>query len=142
LPGDPGDPSAATAWAVSSVIAERLVVGMDRLFLGLLGETDVPPFVPADVVAVFDGARQQGIELAWLEPPAGAAAGIDGSAEAIARMDAHLAAGRTLLVPRRAVTVGTEPLRGWWMIDPVTGALRDQLETGRHQETTEYTVTT
>jgi len=39
-----------------------------------------------------------------------------------------------MLVPRRPVTIGATALLGWWMIDPATGQLRDQLEDGRHAE--------
>lgn len=140
-PGWKGDRRAAIAWAVGTVVAERLTIGMERLFPALVGIADVPAFRPLDVPVVFDAARSQGVPLAWLGPDAPDGPLVEGSEEAIARIRAHSAAGLSLLVPTRAVATGGGTVLGWWLLDPATGALRDEFENGRHADMVERPIT-
>ncbi|MEZ5669923.1 MAG: hypothetical protein R3F55_21310 [Alphaproteobacteria bacterium] len=133
------DPAAGALWAASGVLAERLTVGVDRLLLPVMGEADVPPFVPVDVAAVFEAAAAAGEAPAWLGP--GDAPALGGSDEAVARIRTHLAEGRLVFAPPRPAMVADAALLGWWTFDPVTGAVRDEMENGRHQSGTEYQAT-
>jgi hypothetical protein len=140
LPG--ADHKAAAAMrAASAVVAERLTVNAERLMLPLVDAADVAPFVALDVAALFDAAGDQGIALEVLStsPSPGAD---DLSSEARARITAHLSAGRVLLAPAGSVALGSHAVMGWWVLDPATGLIVDEMENGRHQAMTEETVTT
>jgi hypothetical protein len=140
LVADTAQGSAGLAWAVASVVAERLLVGVEYLLLPHLGENE-PARLPVDVLAVFDAARSLGAETLWLDAVDELAA-VDASDDARARMAAQLDAGRALLVPARPVTLGAIITTGWWSVEPVTGAVRDQMASGRHQAGVEYGITT
>jgi hypothetical protein len=138
LLGGTETPKDGADWSAATVMAERLVVGMNRLFAGLLGFEDVPGFAPVDVLAVFDAAASEAVPVGWLE--AGGIEGLRASEEAKARLARNLEEGRAVLVPARAVLVAGEERLGWWLLDPRTGLVRDEFEDGRHQGG-EYAVT-
>ncbi len=60
------------------------------------------------------------------------------SPQALARMSARLADGYTLVTPATAPAVYGKAKTAWWLVDPVTGAVRDEHESGRHQANVEY----
>jgi hypothetical protein len=60
------------------------------------------------------------------------------SPEALVRMSARLADGYTLVTPATAPALYGIAKTAWWLVDPVTGAVRDQHESGRHQANVEY----
>ncbi len=47
-------------------------------------------------------------------------------------VETHLAAGKAIIIPEAPVTTETgEKTTAWWVYDPMTGALSDQLADGR-----------
>jgi len=119
--------------AASDAVA---VLGAERFLGALAGDTEAGP---DDSWAVLDAAWEAGPGLLFLTP-ADMAAGVVGSPQAIARMQARLAQGYSLLVPPAPVTVGDGAATAWWLIDPASGIIRDEHENGLHTESTEYTI--
>ncbi len=127
----------AAAWAVSSVLGERLLV--DGSFV-LAGQ---PAPGSTDAIAVFAAARQEQVPFQILRSVDGA--GIQGmhvSVEARARLVSRLAQGSTVILPARMPSGIAPPSFGWWLISPHDGSIRDEMENGRHgQATGEYSTT-
>ena len=132
LPGNAESVAVSAKWAASLVVAERLTLGMDSVFAGLIGETAVPQFVPVDVLAVFDVAASKGNSIGFLSSDG--IVGLRASEEAKSRILVHLANDQLLLAPKQPVTLAGNPHMGWWYFDPLTGRVRDEFENGRHQE--------
>jgi hypothetical protein len=59
------------------------------------------------------------------------------SPAALARLTANLDAGYSLLTPATAPAAYGTAKTAWWVIDPATGLVRDEHESGRHQDDTE-----
>jgi hypothetical protein len=135
LPGATGTAAAALR-AASAVVAERLTVNVEQLVLPLLGATDVSPFVPIDLAALFDAADGQGVAIEVFSASASPVAQ-QASPDALARIAAHVGAGRVLLAPAGPVALGSQSLMGWWILDPASGLILDEMENGRHQAMTE-----
>ena len=48
----------------------------------------------------------------------------------------------SLLVPEAPASIDGIEATAWWTVDPVSGVVRDEHESGGHQDTTEYAVKT
>lgn len=119
--------AAAAADAVASVAAESLLASL----LGDEGSLDA-----GDSWDVLEVARLAGIPFVSYGP--GDLPAVSGaSAEAHARMEDRLAAGLHLLTPSRVPAIDGIERTAWWLIDPVSGVVRDEHEDGRHQQLTE-----
>lgn len=66
------------------------------------------------------------------------AAGVKLPAETLARIEADVAAGNVVVVPKRPAVVDGRPFAGWWRIDPSTGTTLDIGETGAGVSAFEY----
>lgn len=118
-------------WGHASLGAERLLFMSRTLVTGQPGpiSSDTP-----NVANVFAQARASGVPIRVLLAFDGKAAdGIDASAEARARLRARLGEGYVAVVPERSVDVGPEKTIGWWLVEPGTTLLLDEMENGRRQ---------
>ncbi|MFN8518706.1 MAG: hypothetical protein U0667_04780 [Chloroflexota bacterium] len=121
----PGTPPASRAAATREAAA---IVGAERTLLTLLGLEPQPLGDAASVLETADAASIPWVELAPGDDPS-----IEGaSPDALARIRARLASGDRILTPTRVPTVGDRQATAWWVIDPVTGLIRDEHESGRH----------
>ena len=57
---------------------------------------------------------------------------------ALALLDQALAAGLVAIAPERPVDLAGSPRVGWYLFDPISGALTDQMDTGNGQTMSEY----
>ena len=112
-------------------LAERLLVG------GPESAADDSALSTASVGAVFDAAAAQGIDLRVVTSPT-AADGLAYPPNALARLQASLRDGRAAVVPERPVTINGAERTGWWLIDPLTAQVADELDDGRGTETIGY----
>jgi hypothetical protein len=127
-------PSTAAAWAIASILAERIIGGGGQ-------ELAPPQTLPNalyghDAISTFAAARRANIALKSLGPSDRAAtATLGATADSRARIGDQLAAGSSVIAP-----VSTPPGAdfGWWVIDPADASVRDEMWNGRHQDTTEY----
>ena len=82
------------------------------------------------VGAVFDAVRREGI-------PVRAAASLDDLADlpfppdTMQRLAEQVTAGLVAIVPEHTVRLGADERVGWWLVDPATGLVADQLDDGR-----------
>jgi Transglutaminase-like superfamily len=60
------------------------------------------------------------------------------SDEAMLRILDAVDRGLVVVAPERAVVLGGHTIAGWWLVDPVTGWVADELECGRGIDWTEY----
>jgi hypothetical protein len=93
--------------------------------------TAEPPLSSA--AQVFEAARAASIPLVVLKPgeTANTLSGL--SADALVRLNKRLADGYGAISPQSAPTIDGATATAWWLIDPVTGTIRDEHESGRHQ---------
>jgi hypothetical protein len=111
--------------AVREAIA---VVGAERALLALM---DMPPEPLRDAISVLEVADADGIPWVALAP--GDTPAIEGaSAEALTRIGRRLAEGQWVVTPARVPSSGDRRETAWWVVDPATGRIRDEHETGRH----------
>jgi len=109
------------------------IVAAEGMLIAIAGFTP-HPFGSAD--AVFAAAAKAGTALVLLSP--GDALAITGaSPRALARMGRALAAGRRILTPAVAPSLYGTARTAWFAIDPVTGIVRDEHDSGRHSGMTE-----
>jgi hypothetical protein len=119
---------------VLSHIAERLSTGDGHT---LDGSATVSP--PLSVGRVFEEAKSQGIAARVVRTAADAtAAGY--TPDVTARLSASLADGSVAIVPERTVAIDGEQRLGWWLVDPVDGRTRDELDDGRGVAATDYSL--
>ncbi len=99
---------------------------------------ELPILATSGVARVFEAARNEGIDVVVLQP---------GDAEAtIPEMDTGpgrlvqeaLDAGLVVILPERTVELGGRQRIGWWIVDPITGATRDQMDDGGGSVMGEY----
>jgi hypothetical protein len=110
------------------------VLGAERMLIELLG---LEPTPLGDAASVFAAAAAAGIPWRVFRP--GDQVQVDGaSAEATARIARRLAAGHTVITPASAPTLGPRRGTAWWVVDPTTGIIRDEHESGRHATTAEH----
>ncbi|MET0773368.1 MAG: hypothetical protein ABWZ82_09805 [Candidatus Limnocylindrales bacterium] len=122
VPGNrPSDPASAARDA-------QAVLGAERMLLDLL---QLEPLALGDAASVFGAADAEGVPWTVLRP--GDTAEIDGASDdALARIARQLAAGNTVITPASAPALGSERGTAWWVVDPTTGYIRDEHESGRH----------
>ena len=107
----------------------RSVITAEAAMLSMLAESAASL---ADVGSVFEAARTSGIPMTRLEP--GDPIDVGGlSEQAQARIEARLDGGYSLLTPSQAPSIGGLSQTAWFVIDPATGVVRDEHESGRHQ---------
>ncbi|MFV2062815.1 MAG: hypothetical protein ACC726_04790 [Chloroflexota bacterium] len=108
-------------------LAERLASGA--------GRPDAAPDI--SVGAVFDAAALSGIGLRTAST-LDSVADLQIDQDALQRLQDSIAAGHIAVVPEALVDVAGEPRTGWWLIDPASGLVADQLDNGRGQVIAEY----
>lgn len=128
----PADVPAGVLAGVTSHIAERLRGGA-----GMPADL-APRAADVSVGALFEQAAAQGIGLRVLHGSLPAAA--DYRPEATGRLAEALAEGWVAIVPERPVAIGGTERLGWWLVDPTTGATRDEMDNGRGSVMVENTV--
>jgi hypothetical protein len=128
--GTTTDVPAGVLAGVTSHVAERLRGGAGQ-------PADLAPAAPGvNVGALFEQAAADSIALRVLQ---GALPDDTGyPPEAAARLAEALADGWVAIAPERPVTIGDADRLGWWLVDPTTGATRDQIDDGREAVMTEY----
>jgi hypothetical protein len=112
----------------------QAVIGAEAILTGLLGLTSQSLDESAGVFRAARAASSPLILLAPGDPIAIAGA----SPEALIRMGERLGAGYSLLTPASAPSAGGSTSTAWWVIDPSTGIVRDEHESGRHADLTTY----
>jgi hypothetical protein len=122
---------AALLAGVASHVAERLRGGA-----GL--PADLTPSVRGGVSvgSLFEQAAADGIGLRVLHGPLPADLGYP--PVAASRLAQALSEGWVAITPKRPVHMGDAERLGWWLVDPITGATRDQMDDGRGSEMAEY----
>jgi hypothetical protein len=126
-------PATPPADAAEAAQDAQATVGAESLVVRLLGD-ESPDLDTAG--SVFRTAHDQAIALVLLRP--GDTIRITGaSPDAVGRMSMRLAEGYSLLTPAVAPSVDGESRTAWWLIDPETGVVRDEHESGRHGTTEE-----
>ena len=119
----PTDASGAARDAYSALVAEAM------LHSAAADEAD--PLGSA--TGVFRAARAAGTPMLHVADVADLDT-VQASEAALARLGERVAAGYTAVVPATPPTVGKASATSWFLIDPVTGIVRDQHENGRHTE--------
>jgi len=96
--------------------------------------------VERGVGRVFEEADRQGVEVLTILPDetAGGRLPANVSPEIVSLLQMAGAAGLIVIVPERPVDLDGTPAIGWWLVDPVTGTVRDQFETGQGATLVEY----
>jgi hypothetical protein len=106
----------------------QAVLGAERMLLELL---DLEPAPLGDAASVFQAADTAGIPWTVFQP--GDTPMVESASDdALARISRQLAAGNTIITPGRAPALGAERATAWWVVDPATGTVRDEHESGRH----------
>jgi Transglutaminase-like superfamily len=123
------DPAPGIVAGVLSHVAERLAFGA--------ASPDGSAADDTSVGTLLDLAAAQGIPVRTF------AAGDDLTAlpfapDALDLLKAALASGWVAIAPERTVDLGGSPRIGWYLFDPVTGALTDQMDSGNGQTMSEY----
>jgi transglutaminase-like putative cysteine protease len=107
---------------VLSHVAERLLAGEavnDAADAGLVS-----------VGAVFDRAVAEGVPVRLVRD-AQEVGGLPFVPDSLERLRAAISGGRVAVVPERQVRIGADERVGWWVVDPATGAVFDQMDDGR-----------
>ena len=112
---------------VLSHLGERLTSGA--------GRPDAAP--DTSVGAVFDAAALSGTGLLTATSPDDVA-DLQIDQDALQQLQQSIAAGHIAVVPETPVSVAGEPTSGWWLIDPESGRVTDQLDDGRGSVIAEY----
>jgi hypothetical protein len=127
--GAPLDPAPGVSAGVLSHVVERLAIG-----------TGLPGGSPADDISVgtvMDLAATQGIPVRTFVPGDDVTA-LPFAPDATRLLLGSLAAGLVAIAPERPVDLDGSPRAGWYLFDPATGALTDQMDTGNGQTMSEY----
>lgn len=112
----------------------QAVVGAERALLTLLG---AEPEHAGDAGSVFEAADAGSVPWMVLRP--GDTADINGaSADANARIARQLAAGNHVITPTRVPDQTSALGTAWWVLDPRTGVIRDEHQSGRHMAAVDY----
>lgn len=95
--------------------------------------------LPLTTSRIFDEMVGQGIEPVLVTPANMHLLGVYLSdPAAYAHATAALLEGKHVLIPQSPVTIDSEPVLGWWEIDPQTGVTTGVLENGLHGTLVEY----
>jgi hypothetical protein len=84
----------------------------------------------ANVGEIFSAAIDQGITVVTISE-LGELSSLDLEPEALVRIASALESGLIVVVPETSVELGGLRRSGWWLIDPVTGVTRDELDNGK-----------
>ena len=111
---------------VLDAIAEQMLLAPETR-----GETeDTTTYATGPTVgAIFAAAAEGNIEIRVIATTADLDA-VDADAQSRSLIAAALEAGNVVVAPVQPVTVGGEPVLGWWIVDPATGRTSDQLQDG------------
>ena len=82
------------------------------------------------VGAIFSTAAEQEIAIIAI-PDVGQIANLDLIPEAAARLTSAIESGLIVVIPEASVDIGGSQRSGWWLIDPLTGTTRDELDNGK-----------
>ena len=107
---------------------------------GTMAPLNLPVSATSAVLKVFAAAKEAGIATNVLQPASGATAPADLAAGPKQLVQAALDGGQIVIIPERTVQLGGRDRIGWWLVDPVTGQTRDQMDDGRGSTMTEYAV--
>lgn len=99
---------------------------------------NLPVTSASGVVRVFAEAKARGVATLVLAPGGARTAPPKLAAEPTRLVEAALAAGQVVIIPERPVRLGGRDRTGWWLVDPATGATRDQMDDGGGSTMTEY----
>jgi hypothetical protein len=129
---DGAAPDAAVRWGTSSLIAERDVTNARAMMSAVAKGGHVTDAPATDVFTVFAAAKASGApvlvrtdrDVPTSVPP-----------DAKARLVQSLAGGAVALAAAGPVAAGHD--FGWWIVGP-DGAVRDEMQNGRHQTISEY----
>jgi len=103
----------------------------ERLMTGAADVVRSPRGV--SVGAIFEAAVDQGVPLRVVSE-SGQVAGVASSAESRRRLLGALDDGWIVVAPERPVTLGTDQRTGWWLVDPASGRVVDEMDDGRGAE--------
>jgi len=90
------------------------------------------------VGALFAAAKEQGIPIGLLTSDS--TPGLPLEPEAQGRLDDAMEAGLRVVAPLSAVTIGGEERSGWWLFDPASGRVNDQMDNGLGTMTVEQQI--
>jgi hypothetical protein len=124
-------PAQAVQWGVSSLVAERLLTNGPTMFAAAAIGRPFSQIPGRDVLGVFDLAQHNSVGAALVHSGGDLAASVP--ADAKARLATSLQDGSVAFAPSSVVDLGAGPDYGWWIIAP-DGALRDEMQSGRHQD--------
>ena len=125
-------------WGQANLQAERLTFDSINKVLPVDTRVMSRRSPAPDVAAIFARARADRIPLLVIVPATpDRAESVSAASGAKARLRARLAEGWIVVLPERAVSFGAEPVIGWWLVNPATGVVLDEMESGRHQTTVE-----
>lgn len=133
---DGAPPEAAVQWGTSSLIAERYVTAAQLMMSAVAKSGTVGQVTRRDVFGVFAAARQASVPAVLVRTDRDIASTLPPDAKA--RLAMALADGRVALAPAGPVQLDNETDYGWWLVGP-DGSVRDEMQSGRHQELAEDT---
>ncbi len=129
------------------LVADRPLIAPPGLVAGVLshvaehllyGPTSAAMTDPGmSVIRVFRAAAEDGIEPVVLTARAAVEA-LPVDAAVRRRLVELVDAGMVVVTPARPVRLDDSDRTGWWIVDPVTGATADELDTGGGSELAEY----
>jgi hypothetical protein len=112
------------------VLAGVLDQVAEQVLIEPLAGADAGNVVAPTVGMVFAEAARAGVEIVAVTDPA-ALDSLGHGADAVARMRAAVEAGLAVVVPAAPVSIGGREVAGWWLVDPVSGRVRDEMDNGR-----------
>jgi transglutaminase-like putative cysteine protease len=133
FPASEGTPAAgasihpAMAAGIIDQLAERLMLDPDVWSLD--SEQEGKRRASIHVGRVFDEAVAASIPI-WAMVPGDDTSGLDLPAASVAAIQQSLDLGLVVVSPEQSVEIDGEARTGWWVIDPVTGTTRDQMDSG------------
>lgn len=115
---------------IAAHVAERFIAGGGRPVVAEEGSTSV------SVSRVFAEAKKAGMPLRAASSPEDLE-DLLMEEPARARLAARLHEGLVAVVPMQSVTIDGAPRSGWWLIDPASGRVVDEMDDGRGSDSTE-----
>jgi hypothetical protein len=126
-------PSRSPAGELDAARDAHAIIAAERFLVSLAGDVVVGA---GDNGAIFGRARDEGTLFRALVP-GDTTEGVSASPRALARIEARLSEGFSLLVPETPADFDGTTASAWWLVDPATGIVRDEHESGRHQASAE-----
>jgi hypothetical protein len=122
----------ARTTASPAMVAGIIPYAVERALLGGDPASGAQPSpAPISVGAVFEAAAAQGIPTRLLSGSVPADAAYDPESRRL--LQRALEAGQLVVIPERAVDLGGRSRLGWWLVDPGSGAVVDQMDDGGGQ---------